>query len=498
MPDKEPADLDPTVANDQNGSGNRTTRGLHQERGHPQLAESRRVPGHRMNRAQLVGAYFRSGGVLRAIVAVLWLAILIALLGLFVLYGYAKAITAGYQWIVAPFVVLFLIWMLFVAEGAELATAALLDKDPDQLDDPHGRSMLRRIQEDESAFLNGRQAIAVSTIVIVTLVVSQITSVNGLDTKSDYLPSRLNDLLNSPVVQGAFVFGFANFTILWLAQLYPKLLATNAPQVRFSIESHQRLIATAITLGRYTNIGAPTSVIAMLAKRVPLRGKSTAALLRPSRRDMFRSQCNFVYGMGLLSARRDLMIDEDGSVVIEAKSERVIATEGVTELHTFESWSAAIWPDTVTFNVSGYPANNVAVPSTHLSLAEFEGKAIPDGKLELRVEFPVALSAGIKLGETFRYTTKPGAMSEEFYFVQVSHPIQRLELTVRPRDESRRCFIKGKCTVEGSDQYNQLLSQREESRIRLETYKGGYRAQVEYPLVGSRIRLSWQSRQRPT
>jgi hypothetical protein len=457
--------------------------------------------GETMNRTQtsvsrptLVQKYFRSQSLVQVALAALWTLVLVGLTLLFLLYSYVKVINSGYPWLAFAAFVVLLLWLLFVVEGAEISVAALRDKDADQLDDSAARKMLLKIKQYEGDFLNGRQALMISIIVLVTLMSAQIAVLEGQWTSSDLLPSQVNGLLANEIVRAFFVFGFPNFVVLWTAQLYPKLLATNAPQSRFSLPSHQKVMSVAIAIGRFTNIGAPSSLLALAVDGIRLGGHSNgASQLRPSRREMYRSQSTFIFGMGLKQATREIVISDDGSVDVMATQVREILTEGVRALRSTEAWAAPIVSDSVNLQVTGNSEDNKPVVYWTVALAEIEGKSVEGGKLELRVDFPDPLDVGTSVTENLTYRTEPKAMTKEYYWVSVVRPVENLEVTIRPQDQGRSRFVGGVCTVEGMDQ-NEVLSRQEQSRIELKAIRGGYKATARFPLVGTRMKITWQSR----
>src|SRR5262249_16138063 len=112
--------------------------------------------GPKPTRRQLFKAYWDEHKLVGSAAALLWTLVALGLLVLLVLAAYSKAVSSGYQWFAAAASVIILLWILFIVEGAELATATLLDKDIEQLNDERSKNTLRKVQGQTSNFFNGR------------------------------------------------------------------------------------------------------------------------------------------------------------------------------------------------------------------------------------------------------------------------------------------------------------------------------------------------------
>jgi hypothetical protein len=221
---------------------------------------------------------------------------------------------------------------------------------------------------------------------------------------------------------------------------------------------------------------------------------SKGSALQPSREDLYNSLCEYSFGMGVTKTRREIIVDDDGSVEVTTSQSRVIRVPQFRRLGSFESWAAAIVPTSVELTVPEHPGKNTPIPHKDFELAEIDGKAIPGGKLKWLVEFPDPLDVNSLLTVALRYRTEAGAIQQEYYLVSIAMPIKDFELIIRPRVSTHRQFVGGKTLVEGLDQERDHLRDLEEGRSQPQAFKGGYRIALEYPLVGSRLRVSWLSR----
>lgn len=230
-----------------------------------------------MRRRALLGEYARTHGPLGMALAVLWSLVALGLLGLLVVFDVAQVAygTRGAASIALSVFIVGLLWLLAAVEGSELAVARLLGTDPERLPDEGARQTLHRVQDDPKTFFNGRQALVVTSIVALTLSVAQIAVVHRPPAGS---AAPLDPFLGSWPVQVAFVFGFPNFIVLWISQLYPKLRAASDPPGRFTMASYQAVVRWCMWLERTTRLGAPTSMLGIVRDRELLTGVAAEAV----------------------------------------------------------------------------------------------------------------------------------------------------------------------------------------------------------------------------
>ena len=234
---------------------------------------SSRPPGRR----SLLRSYVRDEGAAGTALALLWTVLALALAGLLVLVDVAQVMygNRGAESIGLSVVVGALLWLLAIVEGSELAVARLLASDPEELTAPGARRTLGLVQRDPRAFFNGRQALVVTSIVIMTLTVAEIARIREVPAGTGH---GLVVFLNSWLVHAAVVFGIPNFMVLWVSQLYPKLRAASDPSGRFMLASYQSVVRGCMKLEETSRLGAPTTILGILKDRVLLTGAATDAV----------------------------------------------------------------------------------------------------------------------------------------------------------------------------------------------------------------------------
>jgi hypothetical protein len=107
-----------------------------------------------------------------------------------------------------------LLFILFFAEGIELAATDLLDKQPEQLHDPATREVLAEIQARSRFFIAQRQVFVVVIISFTSLSISYDAIVLPFAGES-----------SDPLFRFLFTLLFNTLTVLWFCQVTPKQLA---------------------------------------------------------------------------------------------------------------------------------------------------------------------------------------------------------------------------------------------------------------------------------
>ncbi|WP_430441080.1 hypothetical protein [Shinella sp.] len=105
-------------------------------------------------------------------------------------------------------------YILYFAEGLELAVADLRDKDASQITDPRTRAVLAEIQHSEGDFFSQRQIFVVSIITLVTMMLDY-----------DALYVWPFGWITSDWARALFGVSFVTLTVLWFGQVAPKRLA---------------------------------------------------------------------------------------------------------------------------------------------------------------------------------------------------------------------------------------------------------------------------------
>jgi len=225
-------------------------------------------------RRRLLARYLRDEGPVGAVIAATWCLIAVALAVLLVVYDVVQLMYGhrGAESVGLTVFVVALLWLLSIVEGSELAVARLLGTDPQSLPHPSAGRTLDEVQRHPKAFFNGRQALVVTSIVAMTLSVAQIAR----------LPSGTGigavTILRSWFAHAALIFGFPNFMVLWISQLYPKLRAASDAPGRFMLPSYQLVVRGCMWLERATRLGAPTSILGIVRDRTLLTGAAPEAV----------------------------------------------------------------------------------------------------------------------------------------------------------------------------------------------------------------------------
>jgi hypothetical protein len=154
-----------------------------------------------------------SAGVRRARAVLLWI-IWTFLTATWIATMIAMSLDGDYiQWFQAAAVV-FLLYVLSVAEGLELAVTDLLDKQPEQLRDPKVRAALSRLQRRSAEFFSNRQVFVVTIITFSTLM-----------TNYPWIYVPLVGRVVADPIPALFGFLLTTLNVLWFAQVTPKRLA---------------------------------------------------------------------------------------------------------------------------------------------------------------------------------------------------------------------------------------------------------------------------------
>jgi len=234
-------------------------------------------PGSGPRRRDLFAEYARNQGPVGVALAVFWSLLAVALVILLVLFDTAQLMYGqrGGEAILLTILIIGLLWLLSVVEGSELAVARLLHTDPRHLPATSAGQTLERVQREPKTFFNGRQALVVTSIVVLTLSVAQIAKLHRPPVGPG---DHLVWFLRSWPIQLLFVFGFPNFIVLWISQLYPKLRAASDAPGRFMLASYQAVVRACMWIERTTRLGAPTSVLGIVRDRELLTGVAADAV----------------------------------------------------------------------------------------------------------------------------------------------------------------------------------------------------------------------------
>lgn len=402
----------------------------------------------------------------------------------------AKCVVA---YLAAFFVPLF---VLFMAEGAEIATACLQDKEPEQLEQ-RLQDGFRNLQDHDGHFVSGRQFLVVVWVVFLAFLAKHLTIVHALSSTSFF------GFLKDIYFRDAFAFLFATFIPLWYAQLLPKMLAKNRP---LDVYCWSRFIIWVSTqVGRWFEVGAPSnSAFSLLKGRL---GHATRLL--PGKAAHFENSAELRDGKGLVEGKVTIKINPDGSVRVERYFKYQSYGSGFTKIKHVERWTGEIdeaaskfdkvkiprgFEDYRIYTKIDDPADKSEARTDFHSIAfEMEfNKEIPVGEsIEFWVSVAVGPGAAIKkLNKTDRYQLTFREFPVKTYTVYVM-PSENATFVVvpDPTREHRGIYVRG-----ASD--NVDVNSREAARMARaepsEPAANGVAYRIEYPLTGSEVTFFWQ------
>jgi hypothetical protein len=131
------------------------------------------------------------------------------------LFTLENEMSNGHYEAIALAVISVVLWfILFFAEGIELAATDLLDKQPEQLHDPATREVLAEIQSRSRFFIAQRQVFVVVIISFTSLAINYDSIVMPFAGES-----------SDPLLRFLFTLLFNTLTVLWFCQVTPKQLA---------------------------------------------------------------------------------------------------------------------------------------------------------------------------------------------------------------------------------------------------------------------------------
>ena len=195
-----------------------------------------------------------------------------------------------------------LLFILYFAEGMELAITDLLDKEPAQLRDETVRRLLAEIQRRSGFFFAQRQVF----VVVIISVISLTTSYNWIE-----IPFYGKVTAHSATFW--FSLAFTTFTVLWFCQVTPKRLAVNNSELFLKQSSTVwRLIKAISTLG----LPDPSDLLVYIIQRYT--SYSQERHLLPGRAAHYDITAH-LFGFSLDSLHTAVNIRHDGSGFVRKK-----------------------------------------------------------------------------------------------------------------------------------------------------------------------------------
>jgi hypothetical protein len=414
-------------------------------------------------------------------------------------YAIIQAYKSG-SWtpiITLAFIIVILL-LLFVVEGAEIAVAGLLDKDPEQIHETHLRNTLSRLQQDSEGFFAGRQLLVVASIVILTSLSNSLATFSQADSYENII---LVATMAEPTRQ-AFKFVFPIFIVLWYAQLLPKFLGQESPLRMFSSSITQLFITTTLLLGK-TQIGAPSQYIKKLLSAWFARNPNSYELL-PSRAAHYKVSAALNSGRGLKHAHVEIEIGPQGNTSVKSEFLYEAFGQGFSMLSGDNGWGKAIKNNSFKVELLELPQKagvpTISGPTIYdVTMPVAQGFSIPaqitSNGIKWGIRFPTPIRKGEKFKYRISYETENGALESEvgkadYYVYTVKASTGTLIITVIPASDSGFALTGGKLKIvkSGETETDDLEGQR----VTTESYKSGYRFQIKYPLEGTKLTLQWE------
>lgn len=195
-----------------------------------------------------------------------------------------------------------LLYILYFAEGLELAVADLRDKEPSQISDPRTRAVLGEMQARSEFFFSQRQIFVVSIITFVSLTL-------------DYEGLFVWPLgwIHNPKLSFLFGLSFVTLSILWFCQVAPKRLAIIDSE-RFLSQS--LFVWPLVRAIGYLGLVAPVEQIVSAGRK--MLGYENARLLLPSPVNLY-DQAAQRYGVAVDNLHVHVHLKADGTATIRKR-----------------------------------------------------------------------------------------------------------------------------------------------------------------------------------
>lgn len=390
--------------------------------------------------------------------------------------------------------ILVVLVILFVVEGAEIAAVGLSDKDPDQIDEESPRNSLIRLKEALELFFTGRQLIVVSLIVWLTFLSGDLASIEPITDRNGILK-----VSTSKAVTGLFAFAFPTFIVLWFAQLLPKFLAQENPLRMFSWPITRAFLYVSISLGK-TQLGFPSQLVKKgLGKWMPVPNRK----LLPSRPAHYQAAATLRHGRGVCYNRVNVVVGLRGEVHVSSEYCYEAFGPGFDKVTVWHGWVVPIDGNSCKFNVVDKPAecgeSTVYVPRLSdfecPSIAGAPPRKVTNGKVEWEVHFQRAVPVGKTFTCTAEHKTGDGACEvtsgkDDDYVHTVRTPTTLLTFFIKPANDVPIVLVGGACDAEMTGERE--VDAKEAKRVNITPCERGYKFEVEYPLEGTRLKFKWK------
>ena len=193
-------------------------------------------------------------------------------------------------------------FILFFAEGIELAATDLLDKQPEQLHDPANREVLSEIQSRARFFIAQRQVFVVAIISFTSLAITY-----------DSITVPFVGTLTDETLGFMFTFLFNTLTVLWFCQVTPKQLAVFNSELFLG---QSRSVWHLIKLVGHFGLPNPSDALLSVIQRHSAYGKRRQLL--PSRAAYYNVSTHR-YGISLDKLLTEIVLCADGRTRIRKR-----------------------------------------------------------------------------------------------------------------------------------------------------------------------------------
>jgi hypothetical protein len=438
---------------------------------------------------------------LRILFATLWYAIGFALLLMTIGYC-AIHLTVGLEAfsVISIFVFFFMIAVLFLGEGSEIAVAMLIDKDPDQFEiflQPWFATLWRSKDQKPPRFIIGRQLIVVFAVVVLTFLGGKISDIPNpwdLPTTHEHMIYRLDTWLSYDWVTLVYDLLFPTFLALWIAQLPSKFIADQDPLRTYSWSPTRWIIHASLMVGAYFQIEhVSTRLSAWLLNMV---GEAPEPL-PPGRRSYYETSARLRGGRAVSKAEINITIGSNGAVSVREVFEFHSFAHGLQKIPQRAFWEAPYAecrPVRFTKFPSGVGKMPKIPPNIHSHPELKHGKRMYEVAWD--IEFQGPLPPGEFVGFELEYATAAGAVksahySEDRYFYNVSQvPTKELIVNVVPAPDAPFVVIERDPIAEASEEKS--VNDFEARRITIDPLNnGGLCFRVEYPLLNTQFVFNW-------
>jgi len=400
--------------------------------------------------------------------------------------------------LVAPLVIAVLVFILYYAEGAELAVTKILDRDEDQIPErQHER--VRWLREHNDDFLTGRQLFVVLAVLLLGLIcdwlyrssVALTSDAAGLVNLS--MPVMLrNTILFPPMKLYAYIF--PAFSVLLFAQLYSKFVIHRRPQRFFDAYWTQLVILCSVPVGHVVRLGLPAWLVDAVVK------KQCEDDVGASRLQLYKAQATFRDGIGFEKVSIALTIDPvDGSTHVEELFDLKAFAGGNSEMNQEEGWDGPVLgPPEV--DVVDLPEHCGDVWKTE-PIFESDDKIV---KFDFGFDLP--LIAGDAYRFSVNYDVGPKASkvtdneSDVFSYDVARYPARLIEFSATLKDYETSAIVLANPRIAVKKvSYDEAMNAREALR-----HAGGVKKPspdcisftVKYPLLPAQYLFTWQVRRK--